>query len=363
MIPLAFSLLASGKDDNVAVDTLDDPTADTSKGDLSLDDATPGTNGGTTNPGKSQAGELPAGVDLEQLRSNPEAIFLLLPGHKLPGALLARDSMTHWVFAGMSTAMFFLFLTFLAMLSAAKPLQILGIGFFTATIGIFLLLAFQWIAFQTSGWVIRGNILVMLVFYVVKLIGFSYACALDPDTGFLLSFFGFTAGVGFCEELCKAIPVLFFIRKNDLGWRSAFILGLASGAGFGISEGITYSSDYYNGIHGADAYLVRFISCVALHAVWSGSVAITMQQNQELIEKAEGWDDWLPLAVRFLGIPMVLHGLYDTLLKKEMPGSALGIAALSFLYLAFVTSRLHGKDDQAAEAFVQRLSAKRYGNT
>ena len=38
--------------------------------------------------------------------------------------------------------------------------------------------------------------------------------------------------------------------------------------------------------------------------------------------------------LRMLAVPMVLHGLYDTLLKKDMNVSALGIAVVTFGWLA-----------------------------
>ena len=57
-----------------------------------------------------------------------------------------------------------------------------------------------------------------------------------------MSFLGFTAGVGFCEEVCKAIPLLVYYREpNKQTWRGAFLWGLASGVGFGVAEGIMTS--------------------------------------------------------------------------------------------------------------------------
>jgi RsiW-degrading membrane proteinase PrsW (M82 family) len=62
------------------------------------------------------------------------------------------------------------------------------------------------------------------------------------------------------------------------------MVGLLSGIGFGVSEGIHYSSDFYNGVLGADVYCVRFISCVALHAVWSGSAAVFIFRHQAQLQ-------------------------------------------------------------------------------
>jgi RsiW-degrading membrane proteinase PrsW (M82 family) len=200
-----------------------------------------------------------------------------------------------------------------------------------------------------------------VLFYIAKLIGFSYRAALDHDNGFLLSFVGFTLGVGFCEEVCKALPVFFrYLEPRKESWRIAFLWGLASGAAFGIAEGIIYSRNNYNGVAGGGIYLVRFLSCVCLHAVWTGSVAITIHQRQHLIQKRMPWYEFIPPLFAFVAVPMVLHGLYDTLLKKDMNGVALLVAVASFLFLALQISRLGGADDQAArEQFLREYTRRK----
>jgi RsiW-degrading membrane proteinase PrsW (M82 family) len=61
------------------------------------------------------------------------------------------------------------------------------------------------------------------------------------------------------------------------------------------------------------------------------------------------WHNWPVRCIAVVAVPMVLHGLYDTLLKKELNALALGVAVLSFLFLAFQISRLRGVDDRAAD--------------
>jgi len=229
---------------------------------------------------------------------------------------------------------------------------LIGLGLFTATGGILLLLMVQGLA--TMG-VIRARGIAGLIMLILALIGLSYSMALSPDTGFFLSFIGFTCGVGLCEELCKAMPLLIYYRiGNQQSWRGAFLWGLASGVGFGVSEGIMYSSSYYNGIAGPGIYIVRFVSCVALHAIWAGSVGIAINQRQYLLQEegdeGEGWWLFALAALRVIAIPMVLHGLYDTLLKKEMEFFALLTAAASFGYLAWQISRLRTDDDEDERA-------------
>jgi RsiW-degrading membrane proteinase PrsW (M82 family) len=212
----------------------------------------------------------------------------------------------------------------------------------------------------THGRAVVGRSILVIFFWIAKLIGLSYQAALDPENGFWVSFLGFTAGVGLLEEVCKALPVLWrYRRQADDNWRGAFLWGLASGAGFGIAEGVMYSANYYNGVFGSGIYLVRFVSCVALHALWTGSVAIAIQQRQGLIQGAERWHDFIAPTLVYVAVPMVLHGLYDTLLKKDMAGCALVVALASFGYLAFQVSRLHGADRQEATAAMLREYKRR----
>ncbi|WP_020471601.1 PrsW family glutamic-type intramembrane protease [Zavarzinella formosa] len=273
----------------------------------------------------------------------------VLPGSKLQGAWLPRNTMAHWGLAAASTALFLVFFMFLASDGSAKPLQVLGVGLFSATIGIGLLLVVQVIASMTEGRVVMGRSVLVIIFYIFKFIAFSYNAASDPDNGFLLSFVGFTLGVGLCEELVKTLP-LFQHREESKGkvWRGLFIWGLASGAGFGIAEGILYSGRYYNGIQGPGIYVVRFLSCVALHAIWSGSAAITLYLKRDLFNHIDAWHDWIGPILLVIGVPMILHGLYDTSLKRDMNGVALLVAIASFGWLAYLSSRLYGTDDEAA---------------
>jgi len=274
-----------------------------------------------------------------------------LPGHKIQGAWLSHDTYLHWLFALISAAVFLTFIAFLASDKSSNPSHLFFIGVFTATIGIVLLIAFQIMASATQGVWIRGRGVAVLIFYIVKFIGYSYSAAEDPDSGLLLSFLGFTCGVGLCEELCKAIPLMWYYRNsNQQTWRGAFHWGLASGAGFGISEAVMYAGSYYNGIQGPEIYLVRFISCVALHAVWSGSVGISIHRQQDRLHGSENvWEYWMWMLL-IVAVPMVLHGLYDTLLKKEFNGIALLVAFASFGYLAIQIALLRGEDDSEAES-------------
>jgi hypothetical protein len=55
--------------------------------------------------------------------------------------------------------------------------------------------------------------------------------------------------------------------------------------------------------------------------------------------------------------PMTLHGLYDTLLKRDMKSYAMLAAAASFAWLMFVIERARGDDEE--EPVASRFAAPR----
>jgi RsiW-degrading membrane proteinase PrsW (M82 family) len=233
----------------------------------------------------------------------------------------------------------------------AKPLGLVLCGLFTATIGIVILLVFQFIANIALGMRgFRGIGKAIVFILIVKFIGFSYYAAENPEYGFLASFFGYTFGVGLCEEICKLLPILWLPRNHPekATWRGLCKWGLASGIGFGVAEGIMYSGRYYNGIYGGDGYLVRFASCVALHAVWSASFALAMYLAMDSMAKESTASGTLGYAALAAALPMTLHGLYDTLLKKDHNLWALAVALFSFAYLAALIEWSFRKADRAS---------------
>lgn len=365
MIPLMISIMLPGESKEDFVNRLTEsiqeaapgPSAATATNSPPTPQTTPQpgiTPSDSTSPSEeTQSTSEEANIDWGNLDLN--GLLMLLPGHKLKGALLARDSAVHWLFAVISSLLFLTFLVFLASDRSAQPLHLLGLALFTATGGIALLFLVQMLA----GWGGiprvrgRGGAIIALIMLLLLFIGLSYSMALDEDVGIIGSFFGFTFGVGLCEEICKALPLLVFYHfDNKQSWRGAFLWGLASGTGFGISEGVMYSQDFYNGISGSWIYVVRFISCVALHAIWSGSVGISINQRQHLLkdEETEGWPSYLLNVLILIAVPMVLHGLYDTLLKKDLSFFALVTAAVSFAYLAWQISNLRTSDDEDERA-------------
>lgn len=283
-----------------------------------------------------------------QIVSQPHTeaeLFAALPNHRLDGALLEYGSKTHWLFALIGAAVFFGLALLMIPAASTKPLHVFYTGLFTGTAGVLLLLAVQFISAMFRGQIIIPRSVVGLIFLILKGIQLSYDAANDPKSNFFLSALGFTFGVGLCEELCKALPLLWHYRtRARLDWRGACLWGFLSGAGFGISEAIMYCGDYYNGLEGLQIYLVRFVSCVGLHSIWAAAAGIFIYRHQNLIQDADSWYKILLNCAILVSVPMVLHGFYDTMLKKDMHAAALGVAAVSFGWLVFQIEQAHRQD-------------------
>lgn len=90
-----------------------------------------------------------------------------------------------------------------------------------------------------------------------------------------------------------------------------------------------------------DDALVRFGSCLSLHAVWSGNIALIMYCNHDFLDT----DDWIKFLAGMAydqSIAMVLHGLYDTLLKHNLDGVALLIGIGSYCWLTYLVGISRG---------------------
>jgi RsiW-degrading membrane proteinase PrsW (M82 family) len=255
-----------------------------------------------------------------------------MPGDRIEGALLPHDTYAHWGIAALSGGLYFGLVLLVFPLSQTKVWPLLIVSIFTGTAGIIVLLAFQWIAFHVP--LYTGANIAVLIIDLIWLIGQSYRLTLEHH-GLIVTALGFTAGVGFCEETCKALPLIYKARTDGFySWRSAMIWGLMSGVGFGVSEGITYSHQY-NGVFGLQIYLIRFISCVALHAIWAAATGINIFRRQDYFRGQMHVLEWVQQIGITIIVPMFLHGMYDTLLTQEYDWAALLVALLSFGWLAY----------------------------
>ena len=208
------------------------------------------------------------------------------------------------------------------------------------TIGVALLLTFQWLAewavaheVSNSNWMVAG----------LKVIG--HANRVVQHSGSLplpLVLFGFVVGIGLCEEACKAS---FVEMPND--WRTACKQGLACGVGFGVAEGLYYSGKVYNGEAGMETYVVRFMACVALHALLSGGVAISLAHSSHGLWKSKA------TFVKVLLVPMLIHGLYDTFATFGMkqPADLCVGSSFAWLLILILYSRTRDRIARAKPTF------------
>ena len=85
---------------------------------------------------------------------------------------------------------------------------------------------------------------------------------------------------------------------------------------------------------------------MGLHGIWAAAAGIFICKHQNLIQDAENWYNVLFNAMVLVSAPMVLHGLYDTLLKKQMDGYALVVAIVSFGWLVWQVEQARRQDEQ-----------------
>ena len=79
-------------------------------------------------------------------------------------------------------------------------------------------------------------------------------------------------------------------------------------------------------------------------------------QNVDRFETGEALD-WFLNMLMIIAVPAILHGLYDTLLKRDMGGLALVIAVASFAWLAFLIERTRSGDEEHAPRGAIRVTA------
>ena len=172
-----------------------------------------------------------------------------------------------------------------------------------------------------------------VVVTILKIFAIAYICAFLPGVSFWASLFGFVVGVGICEEFFKALPFLSQAKHmHKTSWQTVCIWGLASGMGFGVAEALYYSVRFYNGYAPGYMYVMRFTSCVAIHATLTAAAALLFYRYDRLISN-KSMVSWLAVVIMALAPSAILHGLYDTLLKHQMAPAALFVSILSFLWM------------------------------
>ncbi|HEX9031474.1 MAG TPA: PrsW family glutamic-type intramembrane protease, partial [Streptosporangiaceae bacterium] len=126
-------------------------------------------------------------------------------------------------------------------------------------------------------------------------------------------------GVGFAEEVTKAVPILVaalllrWVWKITLDVRVWMFLGTVAGLAFGVRESVLYTSSYLmqgNQKAGLDVPLIlTFAQRVFVdgfqHAVWAGIAAFFIGMGVNYRRRR------IPLILFGITLPAVLHGLND----------------------------------------------------
>ncbi|MBQ9016343.1 MAG: PrsW family intramembrane metalloprotease [Firmicutes bacterium] len=159
----------------------------------------------------------------------------------------------------------------------------------------------------------------------------------------------------FCEELCKFAFLRFGTWKNpEFGYRfDGIVYGVAVAVGFAVLENIMYVGQYglYTGI-------VRAVMAVPLHAFCGVFMGIFYGAAKQARIQGKGAGKFLLLA---LIVPMMIHGVYDTL--AFLGNTAASVVLLAFVVLMYIVSiryiRRFSRDDWKAGFYpdTQPLSA------
>ena len=99
------------------------------------------------------------------------------------------------------------------------------------------------------------------------------------------------------------------------------------------------------------------VSDGAVNGFSADTVGIAIARNLDSYEAIEDAGSFGLFMLRVLAVPMLLHGFYDTLLKKDMGLWALGVALLSFGWLAVQIELARGAQPEAGNG---RKPGKRY---
>jgi RsiW-degrading membrane proteinase PrsW (M82 family) len=156
------------------------------------------------------------------------------------------------------------------------------------------------------------------------------------------NFMGNWLGAGFPEELIKSLPVfLYAYRRPGTSISSIVFLGLLSGLGFGIYEGVDYQKG--RNFRLADSpheyYLLNVLRLTALpflHSIWSGIAAFFIG----LYFHAKNLR-WITCLGAFI-LPGILHGLFNYFGTSFANLSMALLSVIIFNIYISLTSRIEG---------------------
>lgn len=282
-----------------------------------------------------------------------EEVLQVLPDKRLTGAWQPLYSKWHYYLTGLAAVVYLILLGLLLPEGFSKFHVKIGIMLFTGVAGIALLYCLQIIAISGRGVLVGGPFGILF-----GLIGLAYRLGDMPDVSFGTLLMANIFGVGLCEELIKALPVFVMLMgRSKLKWHECCGLGLASGLGFGIVEALDYGQRFH-GIYGELEYWIRFVSCIVSHGVSTGAAALMVHRYQSLVQGEMSIGDAFVRLLLLIAVPMVLHGLYNTLLTKDMDGMALAVDLMNFAWLAIMIETARDRDgDKTIEVMPEAAPA------
>ncbi len=186
------------------------------------------------------------------------------------------------------------------------------------------------------GWLAVGIVAAVMVLLPVLTVPWENALDNTNDPRNLLPW---VYGVGFAEEVTKALPILVaalclrWIWKITMDVRVWMFLGTISGLAFGVRESVLYTSSYLTAgpLKGdmAIPLILAFAQRVFVdgfqHAVWAGIAAFFIGMGVNYRRRR------IPLILFGITLPAVLHGLNDWSTQLASHWLWIVIEALSLL--------------------------------
>lgn len=274
--------------------------------------------------------------------------------------LLSRVTIGHYLFALASSVAFLYLIPRLFGGSPQEWRDHLGCFLFTGSIGMLLLHGIHWFVEWSRTNSLSGAVDASFLFHLARLIDQSNTIAHDDQAPFISRVIGCSLAIGLPEEFVKIVPVWFVIeRRTGTRWRDALIVGLISGAAFGVAEGIVYSERYYNGTASLLTYLMRFVSCVASHAAYAGIAALVVERRRAAIFQSESLLVVIVMLLVHISPIMLIHGLYDAFAFGDLFGWAVVADVATVIALSALVTRADSNERESEDTVaLSRIRAK-----
>lgn len=199
-----------------------------------------------------------------------------------------------------------------------------------------------------------GILGIWIILLIYKTILPDFYLRLPDSQNTFVSLFGFIFQVGIWEEAIKVLPLFIIIKflKFKLNPLQLVTIGVFSGLGFAAFENLHYGDNaiasaysltrnygvegLVSGVQNAMVVtMLRAVSLVFCHAVWSGIVSYFIATAMVRKEKV------MALIITGLMVAAVLHGLYDWLAGIQPTMAAL-LAGFSFALFYGYLIKLQG---------------------